>query len=248
MYALIKRNTYVVVRLIHFVCISSFVSTDSLHLTRTQSSELMNKEILPTLLTRRSQPITQCSVKSSNGSGCATNSKRVMVKQHSTTSQQSTSSAASSVQSAPDAVSGKSQSPGRVINAQDRTALNLLHSWYTNHPNGKFASSSSCSAGVISSYGVGGCGLPSEMAILRHNPYTTTTSSVSGEANRHLGTIKHNSETQLDNMQAHSNEKSVSTGNGNNTHKKRRRGLRFSFGSKKSQKNQDATIRYPEKT
>lgn len=198
---------------------------------RTQSSELMNKEILPAILTRRTQPLLQNSVVKSNGGSAAT--KRVMVKQHSTTSQQSTSSAASSVQSAPDAFGGKSQSPGHTT-APELAAIAQNYPWYGSYLPIKPTTPS----------GMTNSGLPLECG-LPHNQ-STTSALMLEEKNGLIDCSKHNSETQLNTI--YSNSDKLPTNGGSNTHKKRRRGLRFSFGSKKSSKNQDNVNRLPEKT
>lgn len=215
----------------NFVYISCFVSPHSHHLPRTQSSELMNKEILPSILTRRTPSIVHNSVKSNAAAG-GSSAKRAMVKQLSTTSQQSTSSAASSVQSAPEALGSKSQSPGRSGLQPDKTALALLHSWYGNHPPANAA---------------GGC-VPLELGLRHIQTAAHALLSEEEAASRCHERSKHNSETQLHTMHMSSEKLSNSNGAGTTTHKKRRRGLRFSFGSKKSAKHQDNVNRCQEKT
>ncbi|XP_065362829.1 stromal interaction molecule homolog isoform X3 [Calliphora vicina] len=209
-------------------------------LLRSQSSDLMAAKDLYNYL-GRPQPLQLFNKTNNhtNGAGSAVNTTtnfKQMVKQHSTASQQSTSSTSSSVHSAPDQT-GKQQSPSRLsTNSLERQIMTQHHNqqqqFHHQHP--QPASSSiqttfsnldkdlqlTSSLTTLQSLGQ----LKTDDILLINS--SLTDSNISTESSYH-------SDTQLNVSDKSNTEKTAST----STLKKRKKGLRFGFGSKKSSSN-----------
>ncbi|XP_058977728.1 stromal interaction molecule homolog isoform X3 [Musca domestica] len=246
------------------VTAASSASYNDSPLLRSQSSDLMTDKDLYTLLGRpqprnTQQTLNKQAINNNNnnnnsntgpismGGGGATavptamgavgksvtvgggNKTKKMVKQHSTASQQSTSSTSSSVQSAPEqgaASSSKQQSPSRFSTSSLERQLMQQHQYHQHLLNKPpksvtpmtFPSLDRDFLSSVSTLQSAGS-LKSEDLILAATHLTDSMTNISDT---------YHSDTQLNK----SDESAAAGGNG--TVKKRKKGLRFGFGSKKS--------------
>lgn len=208
-------------------------------LLRSQSSELMAAKDIYTVLGRSQQHQPQATIKSaaaatSNGSTINStgttastttttgNKTKKMVKQHSTASQQSTSSTSSSVQSAPEQGNTKQQSPSRFSTCSLERQILPQHLQHHQHfqPSKAITPMTfhSLDRDFLSSVSTLQSAGSLKSDDLLQTPHTVDTSNISDS---------YHSDTQL-----HATDNHASEGI---TVKKRKKGLRFGFGSKKSQ-------------
>lgn len=180
---------------------------------RPQSSNFQNSVALQSLI----KPAGAALGGSGNTSSTA-KSKKIMVKQHSTASQQSTSSTSSSVQSAPEQSAIKQQSPSRFSTSSlERHILPQHHLHHTNQQHQQQQPHNAAYVTALPAY--------SDRDVMLSN--TSNANALYKAAAKDDATRK---------VEAIDSSESVtqSTENLSSTVKKRKKGLRFGFGSKKS--------------
>lgn len=182
----------------------------------------------------RQQPLQPFNKNNNNTSGAvlstvtASAKSKQMVKQHSTASQQSTSSTSSSVHSAPDQT-GKQQSPSRVstgsLERQIMTQHHHHHPTTYNYPASSIQTTySNLDKDLLLTSSVTTL---QSLGQLKSDDMVVTNSSLT---NSNISTESFHS----DNQQNVSDKSNTENTTASTTLKKRRKGLRFGFGSKKS--------------
>uniref|UniRef100_A0A1A9WVA3 SAM domain-containing protein n=1 Tax=Glossina brevipalpis TaxID=37001 RepID=A0A1A9WVA3_9MUSC len=219
-------------------------------LLRSQSSELMNKDLY-TLMTKAQQPqlLHQSLTKISgnlNTVALPKCKKMMMIKQHSTASQQSTSSTSSSVNSAPDLTKG--QSPTRISTTSlEKSILSnstAIHNTVSPHPPCHHQQHQPLSLGqqstdlfyhqMLDNEGCGGISSSSAIENLEYIESITNVSPALIEAQLH-------NDSQVNMKTDIECGSELKEGNNQLNVKKRKKCLRFGFGSKKSQNHENKT-------
>ncbi|XP_046801818.1 stromal interaction molecule homolog isoform X3 [Lucilia cuprina] len=206
-------------------------------LLRSQSSDLMAAKDLYNYLGRPQplQPFNK-NIQATNGAGSAAVSNNTktkqMVKQHSTASQQSTSSTSSSVQSTGDQTS-KQQSPSRLSTTSLERQIMTQHHQYHHQQQQQQHSHHPLTSSLLLDKDLL---LTSSVTTLQSIGQLKTDSSLTDS---NLSTESYHSDTQLNVSDKSNTENSAGT-NSSSTLKKRKKGLRFGFGSKKSSSNSSA--------
>ncbi|KAM7348334.1 stromal interaction molecule isoform 2-T3 [Cochliomyia hominivorax] len=207
-------------------------------LLRSQSSDLMAVKDLYHYMAGRPQTLQAFNKNLISGNGAvsasaATKSKQ-MVKQHSTASQQSTSSTSSSVQSAPDHL-GKQQSPSRLSTSSlERYLLGQQQQHHhLQHHNPTYPSTIQTTFSNLDKDVLLTSSVSTLQSLGQLKTDTSSTNLNSSLTDSNISTESYHSDSHLN-----VSDKSINTPTNetqqSSTLKKRKKGLRFGFGSKKS--------------